>query len=247
MRRLAVPPQHGAWAFLIVPTVASGLVGSGMITGWLFAVTWVLAYPASYFLGRALNFRIRRGTWSRKAKAELNQALPWLVFATLGAVSLLVLQPAIVLGAIPVALMWLMSLWLTYRGRERGILNDLLLVLLASIAPILMWVASSGNWEIPTSQWIVVAVSALFFTGSVLHVKSLIRESKDKRWRIGSIAYSLLCIPVSALISPWLIPAFGLAAVRALIVPRNSRPGVIGGVEALISVVMIVCIALTAN
>lgn len=247
MQRLAVPSQHGAWAFLIVPTVASGLVGSGTLTGWLFAVTWVLAYPASYFLGRALNFRIRRRTWSRKAKTELHQAFPWLVFAMIGAVALLLLQPVIVLGAAPVALIWLISLWLTYHGRERGILNDLLLVALASLAPILMWVASSGDWEIPTSQWIVVAVSALFFTGSVLHVKSLIRESENKRWRIASIVYSLLCIPASAVISPWLIPAFAAAAIRAIVVSRNARPGTIGGVEAIISVVMIACIVLAAS
>lgn len=230
-----------------MPTVASGLAGSGNITGWLLAVTWVLAYPASYFLGRALNFRIRRGTWSRKAKTELHQALPWLVFATIGAVALLLLQPVIVLGAAPVALISLISLWLTYHGRERGILNDLLLVALASLAPILMWVASSGDWEIPASQWIVVAVSSLFFTGSVLHVKSLIRGSQDKRWRIASIVYSLICIPTSALISPWLIPAFVAAAIRVIVVPRDSRPGVIGGVEAIISVVMIVCIVLAAS
>jgi hypothetical protein len=206
-----------------------------------------MAYPASYFLGRALVYRARRGRWSEKARTELRAAVPWMAVTAIGAALLAISRPAIILGAIPVLLVWLASLRLTWMGRERGIANDLLRVALASLAPILMWVASSGSWDIPRAQWIVVAVSALFFTGSVLHVKSLIREARDKRWKIASVGYAFLCIPISALISLWLVPGFILAALRTLFMRPGLKPGAIGGVEAVLSVVMILATVLAVR
>ena len=81
VRRLQVPPQHGAWAFLAVPLIL-GLAISGVTwPGVLFSVTWVLAYPASYYLGRAIAVRTRRGVWSRIARRERAAAVPWVVAA----------------------------------------------------------------------------------------------------------------------------------------------------------------------
>ena len=160
-----------------------------------------MTYPASYLLERALVYRARRGRWSEKARAELRAAVPWMAVTATGAALLSSSRPAIIIGAIPVLLVWLASLRLAWLGRERGIANDLLLVALASLAPILMWVASSGSWDIPRAQWIVVAVSAL--------------------------------------ISLWLVPGFILAALRTLFMRPGLRPGAIGGVEAVPSVVMI--------
>jgi hypothetical protein len=95
-RRLAIPAQHGAWAFLAVPLLLGFLIAGWSLPTALFAAAWVLAYPASYYLGRAVVIRWRRGTWSRLGEAGMTDAVPWMVLATIPAVALVV--PAAVVG-----------------------------------------------------------------------------------------------------------------------------------------------------
>jgi len=243
--RLAIPGQHGAWAFLVIP-----LVLGFVITGWsapaaVFSVAWVLAYPASYYLGRAVVIRWRRGTWSRLAKRELHDAVPWVVLAGIPSVVLLVLRPWLVWVGLVLAVLWAVSVWLTRTGHERGAGNDLLLVAQASIAVPLFWAIATdtpglGIGDPAASQaWLAAFICLVFFTGSVLHVKSLIREADDRRWAIASRAFHVAALAMG-LISPWLLLPFGAAAVRAFVVPQGSRPAVIGAVEIVVSVLVVV-------
>ncbi len=235
---VAVPKQHGAWAFLAIPLLLGlGLAGWSWV-GAGFAVAWVLAYPASFYLGRALAIRWRRGQWSRLARRELRYAVPWSVGTAVLAVLLVVARPwLLVVGAV-LAVLWLASVWLTRTGHERGITNDLLLVGQAALAVPLLWGITLDAWP-PVEAWTAALVCAAFFTSSVVHVKSLIRESDDPRWRIGSRVFHVAALSLG-LISPWLLLPFGVAAVRAFTIRPGTRPGVIGGVEALVSVLVVV-------
>ena len=127
--RFAVPQQHGAWAFLAVPLVLAlalaGITGIGL----LFSAAWLLAYPASYYLGRAVVVRWRRGSWTGLARRELAAAVPWMVAAGALALVLVLLRPWLLAVAVILAAAWGVSLWLTRAGHERGVTNDLLLVL----------------------------------------------------------------------------------------------------------------------
>ena len=248
-RRLAIPAQHGAWAFLAVPLLLGFLIAGWSLPTALFAAAWVLAYPASYYLGRAVVIRWRRGTWSRLAKRELTDAVPWSVLATIPAVALVVLRPWLVwVGAVLVAL-WAVSVWLTRTGHERGASNDLLLVTQAAIAIPLMWGIATDTPTLgvgdaaATDAWLAAFICLVFFTGSVLHVKSLIREAEDRRWAVASRVFHVAALGMG-LISPWLLLPFGVAAVRAFAVPQGSRPAVIGAVEIVVSVLVVVGTAL---
>lgn len=240
--RVQVPNQHGAWAFLAIPLIL-GL----MLTGWsiavgLFCLAWVAAYPASYYLGRAVVIRWRRGTWSRLAKRELGYAWPWVGLAAIPSVVLLVLRPWLLGVGVLLALLWLVSVWLTRTGHERGASNDLLLVTQAALAVPLLWAVGENAW--PDRQaWLAAFICLVFFTGSVLHVKSLIREADDPRWARLSRVYHVLALAMG-LISPWLLLPFGAAAVRSFAVPAGSRPAVIGGVEIVVSVLVVIGSAL---
>lgn len=239
---LRVPSQHGAWAFLIVPLVLGAVLGAGTWAGAVFAVGWIAAYPASYFGGRALIYRIRRGEWSRKARTELRAAAPWAVAAAAAAVVLMLLQPLLLLAGVGIAGVWAVSLVLTWQGRERGILNDLLMVLLAASAPWLMWFSGAGTpvQAVPSGIVLACEVTALYFTGSVIHVKSLIREADDRRWHVASIGYHLVVLPVAFLLGPWLLLPFGFALVRTIVMRPPLRPAVIGAVEIVASVLIVV-------
>jgi hypothetical protein len=86
-------------------------------------------------------------------------------------------------------------------------------------------------------------VCAVFFTGSVLHVKSLIREADDPRWAVGSRVFNVAAVGMG-LLSPWLLLPFGAAALRAFAVRPGTRPAVIGAVEAAVSVLVVLAGAL---
>lgn len=240
--RLAIPNQHGAWAFLIVPLVLGFVVTGWSMPAGLFAMAWVLAYPASYYLGRAVVIRWRRGTWSRLAKRDLKHALPWMVMAGVPSVVLVVLRPWLLAVGLVLAGLWSVSVWLTRTGHERGASNDLLLVTQAALAVPLLWAVGRDAWP-DAAAWEAAFICLVFFAGSVVHVKSLIREADDPRWARFSRVYHVAALGMGFL-SPWLLLPFGAAAVRAFMVPSGARPAVIGAVETVVSVLVVVGAAL---
>ncbi len=231
--RLAVPNQHGAWAFLAVPLLLGFVLTGWTAVGAAFGAAWVLAYPASYYLGRAVVIRWRRGSWTRLAKRELGYAVPWIVGAGALSVLLVLLRPWLIGVGLAMGLAWAASLWLTRTGHERGVTNDLLLVAQAALAVPLL-TAISTDAAPSTDAWLAALVCGVFFTGSVLHVKSLIREADDHRWATGSRVFHVAALALG-LLSPWLLLPFGAAAVRAFAVPVGTRPAVIGAVETVIA------------
>ncbi len=240
--RLQIPNQHGAWAFLIVPLVLGLLLAGWSVTAGLFALAWVLAYPASYYLGRAVVIRWRRGTWSRLAKREWGYALPWIVVAAVPSLALVVLRPWLVVVGLVLGVLWFVSVWLTRTGHERGASNDLLLVTQAALAVPLLVAVAWDSWP-DAAAWQAAFICLVFFAGSVIHVKSLIREADDPRWAVFSRVYHVAALGMG-LLSPWLLLPFGAAAIRAFAVPPGSRPGVIGAVETVVSVLVVLGAAL---
>ena len=244
--RIKLPPQHGAWAFLIVPSVMASFLGAGKLLGFIFLVTWVAAYPFSYFMGRGLIARLHRGSWTVRARNEIGFALPWGMFTAVGGATLIILRPWFFLSGLAIVMLWMVSIYLAWSGRERGITNDLLLVVLASLAPVLMYqvandVRSIGH--IPHPIWIASYVSLLFFVSSVLHVKALIREAKNAKWHTASIAVHVIILVLLALTthSWWLAIPFVAALGRTVVMKPGLKPGRIGIIELIVALFLVIC------
>lgn len=236
--RVSVPPQHGAWAFVTVPLVMGGVVmGSWSLPATLFSIAWVAAYPVSYFAGRAITARMRRRRWSDLARREAGRALPWSLLALLCALPLAVRRPWLLLVGSAVLLVWLASLVLAQQFGERSLANGLLEVALASIAvPVAAALASVG--PVPDGWREATIVTAAFLTGSVLHVKSLIREANDRRYRWASIAFHSVAVVAADLSGHlWLIAAIP-ALVRAVLLRPGLRPAVLGAIETVIALAL---------
>ncbi len=220
-------------------------LGAGNLVGLIFFLTWVSGYPVSYFLGRAIVARIRRGSWTTKAKGELRWALPWVAVSVSGGSVLVATRPWLLLYGILVFALWTISVYLSWAGRERGITNDLLLIGLASIEPILMYQAARNHASlagIPHSVWMATLFSLLFFTGSVVHVKSLIREVKNRKWHYASLIFhAMVLVLLLSFAHPWyLIIPFSLAMLRAIVIKPGLRPGVLGIVEAGVALTLVI-------
>ena len=240
------PPQHGAWAFLIVPLLLGSFLGAANWPSLLFSLTWVAAYPLSYFAGRAFLARVRRGSWTTRARNELHSTFPWAVLTIIGTIALISLRPWILLPGALIVAIWSISIYLTWLGRERGITNDLLLVVLASLAPILMYAVANDQRSlklVPHSILIAALVSVLFFMGSVLHVKALIREATNRNWHFASVGFHVAVVISLGLTtrSWWLTIPFALALARTLVMKPGMRPGKIGAVESVVALLVVTC------
>ena len=174
------PPQHGAWAFLIVPVLCAFAVAGTAPAGWLFLAAWVCAYPVGYYLGRGLTARVRRGSWTRLARREGSRAWPWAVITAALGLPLLLTRPWLIAAALLLGVLWALGLWVAAHRGERSLANDLLLVAQATAAlPLAVAVVAGpgavlGDLAGPTLQ--ATLIVAGYLAGSVLHVKSLLRR-----------------------------------------------------------------------
>lgn len=237
------PPQHGAWAFLIVPVLMAFAVSGASAAGWLFLAAWVCAYPVGYYGGRALTARVRRGSWTRLARRELSRAVPWAVLTALLGLPLAMTRPWLLLAAAVLALLWGAGLWVAARLGERSMANDLLLVAQAvaavpmAVAVVAGPTALLGTLLAPTVT--VALVCALYLTGSVVHVKSLLREAGSATYQTLDLAWHLLAAVGTGLLSPWWLLGFGPALLRTLVRRPGMRPGILGAVEAVVAVLVV--------
>lgn len=242
-----IPPQHGAWAFLVVPLVVGFTTVPFTWVALLFGVAWIVAYPVGYFGGRALATRIRRGSWTRLARREAGRAVPWAVVLALLGLPLVVLRPWLVAVAVVVAAIWGLSLLITLRESERALTNDIVLVVLAAVAVPTVWAigaATPGLWPelppVPATVWWATAATAVFLFGTVLHVRSLLREAGNRRFHRLSVGYHVLALVGFAMVSPWWLVGFAPALVRSVVIRPGLRPAVIGAIESVISLFFVI-------
>lgn len=184
---------------------------------------------------------------------------PMLVYtsasAVLGLVALAHTGPAL-LGWIPVfATILVPALWLARRRNERALAGGAF----ATAATCLMTLVLScdspaavlADW--PDARVATLTALALFgyFFGTVLHVKSLIRERGNTRIEAASLlwhlAWTLASLPVWGLTNSWAWTAlFALATARTMALPRIARtravrPVVIGVIEVALSGFALAC------
>lgn len=116
------------------------------------------------------------------------------------------------------------SLWLAASKRERSLLSGVLTIVASSglMGVLRLWPGAPAlEWR----EWAVMAVVTLYFIGTVLHVKALIRERNDPRSAPRCIAYhAVLAVLIVGAVAagwltwwwiPWAAPAGGPRMVDA--------------------------------
>lgn len=239
----AIPPQHGAWAFLLVPVLSAFAVSGTSAAGWAFCAAWVCAYPVGYFLGRGLTVRARRGSWTRLAARERGRAGPWaLATAALG-LPLAWTRPWLLAVAAALAVLWSAGLVVAARRGERSLATDALLVAQAVAAVPLAVAVVAGPAAMvgplgPATLQCTLAV-AMFLAGSVLHVKALLRRAGSGSFRRLAVGWHVGALVVTALSAAGWVVAFGPALVRSVAMRPGLRPASIGAVEAVVSLLVV--------
>jgi hypothetical protein len=233
-RRQFVPPQHGAWAMLLLPYLAGLLVSGFAWPAVPLLGAWVAGYLLSYYLLQAVKTR-RPGRFRPQISlyAPLTAAL---------AVPVVVARPGLLWFAPAYAVLLAVNVRFAWRRRERALLNDLASVVQSCLmVPVVAVVAGV------TPRWQPFAVVLLYFTGTVLFVKTMIRERGSVPYRWASIVYHLAAVAAATLIGAFAALVFAGLLARAWLLPgRPMTPKQVGFVEIGASVLVLV-VAVSAH
>ena len=245
-----MPGQHGAWAFLALP-----LALAMTRTGWFpllpaVAIAWVSAYPLSWAATGRLT--------ARRPERFDHALMTWAPIALLAGIPLVVACPWLVWVLVVYAALWLVNLGFASDRRERSLANDLVLVAECTLmVPVVLGIGGAeAGWSPPydvldSHLLLPVVACACALLGSVLHVKSLIRERRNPRYAVASRAFAVaatLAVAVAAGASDrslWVVLPFGALAARTWLVRGPGwRPARLGMVELAGLVLVVVGVGL---
>lgn len=227
-----VPNQHGAWAMLVVPFVLGAILRlrSGEPTWFLLPLfaCWLIGYIAFYNASGWLKApRTRRHQWGRAT------VIAGGISATFGVATLSLAGPAMLWWALPYSVAMAAALALAARRRERTVFGGLLTTVVACL---LTGVARFPNprdfvGSPDATPTVTAAVIALwYFFGTVLYVKTNLRERGNERFYLLSVGYHVAGFSIAGGmavfegLSLWWVYFSMIAAGRAGIVPRWMPP-----------------------
>ncbi|GAA1764624.1 YwiC-like family protein [Luedemannella helvata] len=232
--RRYVPPQHGAWAMLLLPFLAGVLVAGPRWVHLPLLIAWLGGYLWSYYALLA----VKTG---RPGRVRDQLLLYGAVTAAAG-LAVVAARPGVVVFAPVYAALLAVNVGYARRRRERSLINDL-----ASVAQscVMVFVVAFCAGAPPASVWPAFVAVLLYFVGTVLHVKTMIRERGSVAYRRASVAYHALALAVAAWLGPAFAVVFGLLLVRAIVSPRLSLTPKRVGITEIVASVLVLAAAAT--
>jgi hypothetical protein len=238
LKTIAIPPEHGAWAFLFEP-ILIGLGVAPSLPGISLAVAVFGAFLARHPMKIALADRLHGKRYARTALAE-RAALVYGLIALVGLAATVGLAGVKPLLPLPLAAPLALLLFLGY-GRNRG--RDLLpeLAGACALAGTVTGIALAGNasLDLALALWAILLARDI---PSILYIRARLRLERGKpASRIAVMVANALALgSIAVLAVIGLVPALAAIAIailglRALYgLSRYRRPApvqVIGFIE----------------
>ncbi len=210
-----VPNQHGAWAMLVAPwLVGFSMVlrtGGPVASSLLLLATWIVGYFAFFATSQWLR--------SRRKPRFVPAVRTYTVAAGLLGLALLSLRPGWLSWGIAFIPLVSLSLWLSWRRRDRRLMSGAVTVAAASLLPMVMTSEGLFAWTVPPEAVGLSLVCFGYFFGTVLYVKTILRERGSQKWVIVSVLWHLQCASLAFLL-PGTLPQVLLASFFALMTAR---------------------------
>ncbi len=240
VRHRWLPRQHGSWAMLLLPLLL-GVAASG-------PDAWQLVLGGAAVAGYVGSATVQAWSRARRAPAYRLPIAVWGgAFGVLGLV-LVAAFPVLLLGLVVLVPTGVLVLAGARPGRHRDLANSL-----GQVAQALLLVPAaaivSGSVD-PRAVVVATLVAAGYLLGTVLVVRSMLRERGNRPFTAFSIAFHVVIAVLAAL---FLQPAYTLVAawllIRAVALPllgerrsggpRPLRPVDVGIVEILSSLAVV--------
>lgn len=209
--KLLISNQHGAIIMALIPFLYGMLLNTPIWQHIFLLLAWCSLYLLTYpffnlFKGKNLAL-YRKWTFIYCASALLF-ALPalrhnWRIIYFVAAM-------------LPFSII---HIYYIKQKNERALLNDLSGILIFALAGMTAYYFPNRQFDAPIYQ--VALYPTLFFCGTTLYVKSVLRERKNPRYLHASVIFHLLCVLLFALLQQyWLSLVFLPPLVRASWLPR---------------------------
>ena len=206
---------------LTVPFLVGVLAGGASWVQLPLLVAWLAGYLLSYYLLLA----VKTGRMGRVRR----QVALYATITVSTAVPVLVLRPHLLAFAPAFAALLSVNVWHARRRSERSLVNDLASVVLSCL---MVPVAAATAGTAPGSVLLPAVAVFLYFAGTVLYVKTMIRERGDRGYLRASVAYHAGAAAAAFMISPALGLLFGWLLIRAVWFPRRQMsPRDVGLIE----------------
>lgn len=214
-----VPNQHGAWAMLISPAVLGLISGVVMLLrtdaplsrlGVLLAV--LVAWFFGYFAFFAFGLAARARNPQRRAK-YLTPVYVYGAISLVGICAALALQPELMWWAIPFTPLVAIAVWETIKGRSRSTVSGVSTTVASALLYPALTSVGSATGDAGVQGWAAMIFLAVYFSGTIPFVKSMIRERNNPRYLAGSITYH-----VAAVLAVWVVAvALGVGWVAGIL------------------------------
>ncbi|BAL87705.1 hypothetical protein AMIS_24850 [Actinoplanes missouriensis 431] len=234
VRRQYVPPQHGAWAMLLLPYLAGTIVAGFRWPDVPLLGAWLAGYLLSYFVMQAIKSRR-----PQRYRAQITLYAPVTVVL---AAPVLLACPRLLVFAPAYAALLAVNAWYAYRRRERALINDLASVVQSCLMVFVVAVVAGRPAAEVVTPFLVVA---LYLTGTVLYVKTMIRERGNARYLRASVVFHAVAALCGFVVGVLPGVVFTALLVRAWSLPgRSLTPKRVGLVEIGASVLVLLAATL---
>ncbi|MDY7087562.1 MAG: YwiC-like family protein [Actinomycetota bacterium] len=207
--RQYIPPQHGAWAMLLVPW-AAGVLTAGFRWAHLPLLgAWLTGYLFTYYALQAIKTR-------RLSRFRPQLLLYGPIAGGLGVLTVIG-HPQVLAYAPAYACLLMINAYYARMRRERAIANDLVSVVQSCL---MVLVSATVTGAALTQALPALIVVFLYFTGTVLYVKTMIRERNNPAYYRISVIYHVLGFVGAACLGAMPAAVFAILLARAAAFPH---------------------------
>lgn len=233
LRRL-VPPQHGAWAMLLVPYAVGVLIAGPVPVHLPLLTAWLAGYLCSYFALLAIK--------TSRPRRFLLQLTGYGTVTAVSGLVVVIARPEVLVAAPVFAVLIGVNAWYARRQDERALASGLASVVMSCLMVPVAGLAAGVPLNLLADAFVAVL---LYFTGTLLYVKTMIRERDDPVYLRASIAFHAVALAVATAVEVRLAPLFAALLLRATVLPRRRlAPMQVGLIELVAAITLIALLVL---
>ena len=217
---------------LALPWLAGVLTAGFRWVDLPLLLAWLAGYLFSYYALQS----IKTGRLDRFRTQLLVYGIPTVLFGGL----VLALRPTLLWFAPAYAVLLAVNVYYAHRRADRSLLNDFASVLMSCL---MVFVAAAVAGAAPMAVLPQFLALAAYFAGTVLFVKTMIRERGNRAYYWASVGFHIAALALAAWIGWPALAVFVLLLARATIMPRYPiGPKQVGRTEIVLSLLVLVAV-----